>query len=154
MLSKPDLRGHPSYPPLLPLKSGKMSSERQFYLRHYNLRHRAVHSQILVQSPLCSALRENAQKRFKIKISEDFTDIGFTKSQTQISRDQTDHVTSKTQMRIYRHNHHSPHTLIVRNCDLLGVKYCVNFSVHTITKKVHKPLLNFLVHAKVDQYQV
>ena len=35
----------------------------------------------------------------------------------------------------------------IHSCNLLGKNYCVNFSVH----RVHNPLLDFSVHAKVDK---
>ena len=47
-----------------------------------------------------------------------------------------------------------PHVLqgYIHICDLLGIYYCMNFPVHTITKKwVHNQLLNFSVHAEIDQ---
>ena len=65
------------------------------------------------------------------------------RSETQISRDQTDHVTSKTQTRIRRHNHHIPHTLI-NHSHLRFIRRELlreHFSPHNHQKWEHNPSL-------------
>ena len=38
---------------------------------------------------------------------------------------------------------------VIHTCDLLGVNYCMNFTVHAIMKTwLHSSLLNFSVHTK------
>ena len=39
----------------------------------------------------------------------------------------------------------------IHTCDLLGMNYCINFSVHAISKKGTQPIIELSVHAKVDQ---